>query len=261
MNFHFKMLDYKIFLIYKFNIFLRYFSFFILMISSRQVYANQTITLMTPPSPAEFYVNVAKELFKISNTEYRQEIHPLPDIFNIMKTVDQENPKIYSTVAILNEKNLNTFYNTGHIANIQTAFFSLKEAKLNINSLESAKKLNKICVWLDSVLYKYLISQGFENLAPVPTVAQCADNLYKKKADAWFNSESTVVKTVHAKKLDVKSLNKGFSPLDVTFFLAVTKNAPKDMIEKLQKADKIIKETGRYDAILTQYRDALFLPN
>ncbi|KAB8029126.1 transporter substrate-binding domain-containing protein [Fluviispira multicolorata] len=260
MIFHFKMLDYKIPFLNKLIIIFRYIILLTFLISLRNSFAKNTLTLMTPPSPAEFYVNVAKELFKISDTEYKQEIHPLPEIFSIMQSVNSNDSNIYSTVAILNEKNLNLFYNTGHIANIQTAFFSLKDSNLNIISLESAKKINKICVWLDSVLYKYLISQGFQNLAPVPTLAQCAISLFNKKVDAWFNSESTVVKTLLAKKLDVKSIQRGFSPLNVTFFLAVTKNAPKEMITKLQIADKKIRDTGKYDEILTQYRDALFLP-
>lgn len=84
--------------------------------------------------------------------------------------------------------------------------------------------------------------------------------LYSGKVDAFFTSEATLIKTARANKLDLSKIKRGYSPMTVTFFLAVTKNASKEHVKKLRNSNKQYKQNGKYDAVLNKYRNDLFLP-
>ena len=84
--------------------------------------------------------------------------------------------------------------------------------------------------------------------------------LYTGKVDALYSSEAPLIKSAKTLDLDITKLKKGYTPMRVTFFLALTKNASKEYVKKLTNSGKQFKSSGRYDEILDKYKKDLFLP-
>ncbi|MBX9839007.1 MAG: ABC transporter substrate-binding protein [Silvanigrellaceae bacterium] len=234
---------------------------FLLFIIQFNTHASTNrITLLTPPSPGEFYYEVAQEIFKITGTNVKTQIESYPSIYKKMNSTTPDSKEIYATIAVLNENNIKKYHNILNIISIETSFYTLKDSKKNSKTVDEVKNLKGICVWLDSVLNKYLINQGFHNLIPVPTLNQCVNMLFTGKVDALYSSEAPLIKSAKALDLDITKLKKGYTPMRVTFFLALTKNASKEYVKKLTNSGKQFKSSGRYDEILDKYKKDLFLP-
>ncbi len=236
--------------------------YFLLLMSFMplNIVAKNKITLLTPPSPGEFYFEVAQEIFKIADENIKTQVEPYPSIYKKMNTTTQDAKDVYATIAVLNDNNSRKYHNVFNIISIETSFFTLKENKKKSETVDEVKNLKKICVWLDSVLNKYLVNQGFQNLFPVPTLNQCINMLFSGEVDALYSSEAPLIKSTKALGQDLKKLKKGYTPMRVTFFLAVTKNASKDIIKKLINSGTTLKSSGKYEQILDKYRKDLYLP-
>ncbi|APJ02915.1 transporter substrate-binding domain-containing protein [Silvanigrella aquatica] len=233
----------------------------IALILPNNSYAKKNnITLLTPPSPSKFHFEIAHEIFKLSELNAKIHIELYPNIYKKMDSCGENPNNIFATIAVLNENNTRKYYNILNILTIETSFYSLKSSKKKSTNIDEVKNLDHVCVWLDSVLNKYLINQGFENLYPVPTLNQCTKMLFENKVDALYASESSLMKSTKALGLDALMLKKGYAPMQVTFYLAITKNAPKDIIQRLNNSAEILKSSGRYDEILEKYKKELFLP-
>lgn len=245
----------------KCSLFFAFIFLFIFASYSKVALGESKVILLAPYKLGDFYLETSKEVFKIAKEKTTIANYPLPEIFKMMKSLSHKKDElIYSTVAVKNEKNTSHFFNIGTILEVDTAFFTLKENNYVINKFDDVQKLNKVCVWLDSVLHRYLKNQGLKNLYLVPKASQCANLLASKEVDVWFNTESNVVKDAKKMKIDLQSIKKGFSPFKVTFFLAISKNASPDFLKKLQLAEKQMKNSGKYKEIISKYEDTLFLP-
>lgn len=101
MSFHFKRLDYK----NKCSIIIFELLFcLIFLFIHKKSFALSSVTLLTPPSPGEFYFTVAREVFNESGLKVNIEVETFPKIFRTMNSTNHNSKKIYATVAILNEK-------------------------------------------------------------------------------------------------------------------------------------------------------------
>ncbi|WGL58881.1 transporter substrate-binding domain-containing protein [Pigmentibacter sp. JX0631] len=225
-----------------------------------QIFAKEKITLLTPPSPGEFYFEVAQEVFKIGKLNIKTQVEAYPSIYKKMNSTTEESREVYATIAVLNDSNSKKYHNVFNIISIETSFFTLKENKKKSETVDEVKNLKKVCVWLDSVLNKYLINQGFQNLFPVPTLNQCITMLFNGEVDALYSSEAPLIKSTKVLGQDLRKLKKGYTPMRVTFFLAVTKNASNEIIKNLTNSGKLLKSSGKYDQILDKYRKDLYLP-
>lgn len=223
-------------------------------------FAINQIILLTPPAPGEFYYEAANEIFKISGTTVKIHVEPYPSIYKKMSSLTPESKEVYATIAVLNENNTKKYHNISNILSVETSFYTLKDSKKNSNTIDEVKNLDGICVWLDSILNKYLIAQGFHNLIPAPTLSQCTKMLFEKQVDALYSSDAPLIKSGKMNGLDFEKLKKGYTPMRVTFFLAVTKNASKDFVKRLTNSGKQFKSSGRYYEILDKYKKDLFLP-
>ncbi|MGY3803576.1 substrate-binding periplasmic protein [Pigmentibacter ruber] len=225
-----------------------------------KIYAKEKITLLTPPSPGEFYFEVAQEVFKIGTLNIKTQVEAYPSIYKKMNSTTVDSKEVYATIAVLNDSNNKKYHNVFNIISIETSFFTLKENKKKSETVDEVKNLKKVCVWLDSVLNKYLINQGFQNLFPVPTLNQCITMLFNGEVDALYSSEAPLIKSTRTLGQDLRKLKKGYTPMRVTFFLAVTKNASLETIKNLTNSGKLLKSSGKYDQILDKYRKDLYLP-
>ena len=221
---------------------------------------HHDIILLTPPTPVEFYYEVAQEIFKISGTTVKTHVESYPNISKKMASTVRGSKEIYATVYVLNDDITKQYHNVANILSIETSFYTLKTSKKRSKTIDEVKNLDKICVWLNSTLNKYLINQGFDNLIPAPTFNECIAKLFNGKVDAIFSTEAPLIKASKINGHDLLKLKKGFTPMRVTFFLAITKNASKDFIKKISNSGDQLRSSGKYDELLNKYRRDLFLP-
>lgn len=260
MSFYFKRLDFIYKYSFKVSPVTLIAALLIIFIFPMSLFALNRITLLTPPTPGEFYYEIANEIFKTSGAIVKVHVEPYPSIYKKMNATTIDSKEVYATIVVLNEKNIKKYHNISNILSIETSFYTIKDSNKSANTIDEVKNLNGICVWLDSFLNKYLINQGFNNLLPVPTLNQCIRILFEGKVDAIYSSEAPLIKSAKSCGMDIKKLKKGYTPMRVTFFLAVTKNVSNDFANKLINSGKQFKNSGRYDEILDKYKSDLFLP-
>ncbi|WP_397600343.1 hypothetical protein [Silvanigrella sp.] len=83
---------------------------FLLFIIQFNTHASTNrITLLTPPSPGEFYYEVAQEIFKITGTNVKTQIESYPSIYKKMNSTTPDSKEIYATIAVLNENNIKKY--------------------------------------------------------------------------------------------------------------------------------------------------------
>lgn len=220
---------------------------------------KKPIVLLIPPDSGKFYYEIANEVFNISGEKILIKTDGYPKIKNKMASVSNNSNEIYATIINLSEHHSEKYFNILNILSIETSFYTLKKSNKNINTVNEVKNLDGICVWLDSALNKYLINQGFKNLIPVPTLNQCAKMLFEGKVDAFYASDAPLIKLIKANGYDLYQLKKGYMPMRVTFFLAVTKNASNDLVKRLSNSGRHLLMSGRYDEILEKHKNDLFL--
>jgi len=138
----------------------------------------------------------------------------------------------------------------GPLAGDTWIFVLKKGSPATINSLEDAKKLRAVGVYVNDAKEEYLKKMGFTNLAAVSNDESNVQKLVGGRIDAWFTSEETM------KAFDGKngaSLATAFSAQRTTQYVAFSLKTDDAIVLKWQQAfDSMVKD-GTYAAIHRKY--------
>ncbi len=130
-------------------------------------------------------------------------------------------------------------------------FFKHRNSHLEVNSLEDAKRVERIAVRKGGYTHQTLAAQGFENLDVGPSY----DSSYRKLVDGRVNLVLMGERTYYymVKKAGIEPDN--FERTNYKFaesgaWLAFSPDVPDELVEKWQKALDTIKANGVFDEIM-----------
>ena len=140
----------------------------------------------------------------------------------------------------------------GMISEDENCFIVLKDNP-PINSLDDAKKLNRVGVNAGGRTFKYLGDRGFTNLDPTGNNKFNVRKLFTGRIDAWFSSKLVAHFTM-------KSI--GFNP-DMTrcltktqkikYYIVASKKISPDLLKRLKNAFAALQNNGKIDEIRLKY--------
>ncbi|MBU0970114.1 MAG: transporter substrate-binding domain-containing protein [Proteobacteria bacterium] len=141
----------------------------------------------------------------------------------------------------------------GPVASNQWVFFAKKGSGIQINSLEDAKKVNKIGTYKDDAAELFLIEQGFTNTESVVDDLSNVKKLAAGRIDLWIVGHLQGLYKAKTVAGDTSAFEKVFDVKDTQLFIAFSKDTADEVIAKWQAELDKMKVDGTYDAILKKY--------
>lgn len=133
-----------------------------------------------------------------------------------------------------------------------TAFFARTVSGVSINTLDDARKVGRIGVYMDDFGETLLNGKGFKNLRSVPDNKLNVSDLANGKIDLWIINELTGNYMAKEAKLTDK-IEKVFDVQKDFMFIAFSKNTPDSIINLWQQTLDNIKDDGTYAQIFSTW--------
>lgn len=166
----------------------------------------------------------------------------------------------YSFIQTADRKDLYKWI--GPFANESIYLYKKRDSKLQINSLEDAKKVHSICCRDAGMVFNFLKKEGFKNL----DVGTDATSIYVKaihgRCDLAVGEPAGGVaywlkkSNLSPDLLEKTSVKISESPL----YFAASKDIPDEEIERWQKALEKVKATKEYEKLYRDYQGELHPP-
>lgn len=141
----------------------------------------------------------------------------------------------------------------GPLQRSTTHFYENKAAPTGIKDLDDAKTVGEICVLRGNVHHRFLENQGFENLYPANSYANCIDMLGLQRVSLTpLSNLSSLVRNTQSpaaqflQKTPVKVM-------DAEGYLAFSLQTPAEVVQAWQAAFDRLVASGRYDQLVEQY--------
>ena len=161
-------------------------------------------------------------------------------LFSMMKTPQREKKYLW----------------VGPIAKLEVVFFKKKGSHIKLNSIEDAKKVQKIGVTRAVANYEILKSKGFKNLDVISgSDDKNIKKLLKNRIDLWPYVKAAGL--YNAKKMGVSDKIVPINNVVLAqgdLYLAFNKNTDKQIVQKWQKAFDELVKSGEIEKIKRKYR-------
>ena len=158
---------------------------------------------------------------------------------------------LYSTVRTGERESL--FKWVGPVAAIDYTLYGLNGSRLQVNSLEAAKKAGLIGVVKDDARYQFLVENQFGNLLTCENETQCIWNLTAGTTDLLLGSSLSTPVIAHKVGIDPSSIEALYTIRTVPLYIAFSRDTPDTVIAAWQGALDAMKRDGSFDAILAKY--------
>ena len=161
---------------------------------------------------------------------------------------------LYSTARTAERENL--FKWVGPIASNDFTFYGKNGTRLNINSLEAAKKAGRIGVVKDDVRYQFLQENRFTNITPCGSNAGCLRDLMAGTTDLWLGSSMNAAEIARSTGIDLSAVRALYEVRTVPLYIAFSPDTPDAVITRWQGALDTMKRDGTFEALQNANRIA-----
>ncbi|MDN5360583.1 MAG: polar amino acid transport system substrate-binding protein [Thermotogaceae bacterium] len=186
------------------------------------------------------------------------EIEPLPwsRAYNLLQSED--NIILFSTT--LTEERRPMFQWVGPIFSQAWVFYVKKGSGVEINSMEDAKKLEKIGTYLNDARELYLKSLGFENLDSAVDESNNIKKLDVGRVDAVISSPDNFVASCKKAGIEVNNFEEAYLVSEQELYITFSKNFDKTIVAEWQEALKSMYEDGTFEEIYLKWYPNARLP-
>ncbi len=158
---------------------------------------------------------------------------------------------LYSTARTAERENL--FKWVGPIASNDFTFYGKNGTRLNINSLEAAKKAGRIGVVKDDVRYQFLQENRFTTITTCGSDAGCLRDLMAGTTDLWLGSSMNAAEIARNTGIDRSAVRALYEVRTVPLYIAFSPDTPDTVITRWQDALDMMKRDGTFEALQTTY--------
>lgn len=135
---------------------------------------------------------------------------------------------------------------------VQASFYKLKErSDIVVKSMVQAKQYT-IGIIREDFRHQYLLQQGFSRLALSAEMAENFRHLLVGKVDLLLLNQDDVSYLCQSNDFDCARLERQFvvQDLQLSSYLAASKNTPDSVVQRLDEAFKLIKADGSFQKIM-----------
>jgi len=187
-----------------------------------------------------------REIQKRIGDKSKIEEYPWARLYNMAL----REPDIVLFTASRNADRENKFHWISHITNRRSVFFAKKISSLIINSIDSAKKVEKIGVMRAGNREKYLQEHGFNNLYSVTTEKQALGMLLLNRIDLIFMSMIEAATLAKNNGISFDEIEPKFVVYSNDSYIIMSKNnTPIETVKKWKNAAQSIKDDGTFEKI------------
>ncbi len=197
-----------------------------------------------------FSVEIVRAIMKELDVEYP--IAVLPGARGEHYT--QNNPNFMLFSLYRTKKRESVYKWIGPITNESNFFFKRKGDTRIFNTMEDAKKVNKISARHEGMVLNFLLDEGFNNLNRNSNIAYLYELVVKGKADLIANPASGV--KYRLKKFGYPEdalVQTNIELFNLPLYIACSKDMDDKIIGEWQQALDRIKESGEYERIYADF--------
>ena len=149
----------------------------------------------------------------------------------------------------------NLFKWAGPIITSRLVFFAKRDSKIEIKSLEDAKKVDRIGLVQGYSVEKYLLQQGFTNLDNISASEKTNPiKLMKDRIDLWATVDLVGIYNAKLQGVNPENMKVAYVIIkDQYKYIAFSKQVPDKIVQKWQDVLDEIKQDGTFEKILDKW--------
>ena len=220
--------------------------------SQKQTYIDQNGDLRGKKGAGKraVYVEIVYNMLKRLNRDAKMTIVPFKRGFKQVQL--KNNIAFFNVSRTSSRENLVNW--VGPISEDIDYFYKLKENQIKIDSFDDAKKVKKICILNGGVHDTILKKENFDNLYYGRSYENCLKLLYAKRVQLVISAKSTFKTKIKVAGLNTNKIAQ--TPVIVLKsggYIAMSKNIPKEVIQKWQNTLNQMKQDELVDKIYQDY--------
>lgn len=196
-----------------------------------------------------FSVEIVNEIQKRLGTNHPIEVVSWSWGYNMVK---KEANTVLFAMTRTEERNPQ-FQWVGPISEHKFAFYGKKDSKLNITSLEDAKKVGKIGVYANDVRAQYLTKAGFKNLDQAYDQLSSYKKLLNGRVDMLVASQMALADSIKFYGLNINDFKLLYVFFKAQLYIAFSLNTPTETVKEWSTALESMKKDGSFEKILKKY--------
>lgn len=185
---------------------------------------------------------VVREILRRQNSAATIEVVPWARGYN--KLLNDPNVVLFTTARTVEREDLVQW--VGPIYVFRLGFYAKKEANLNIDSLESAKKVKAIATYKEDFGEQILKSQGFSNLDSSNSPKSNVRKLASGRVDLWFTDNISAPKVAHKAGIDPAELEEIYTYQQNFSYIAISKKTDPEVVRQWQETLDAMKADGTF---------------
>jgi len=198
--------------------------------------------------PAGMAVDIVREILNRLGEDVDIEIVPWARGYRI--ALNRPNVALFSTTRLPQREKI--FKWVGPLYIQSWGFYAKKGSSLKINSLDDAKKVNSIGIYLNDAKGQFLKKMGFANLITTKKNISNIKHLINGDIDLWVSSDFNMPYLARQAGVDPEQLELVFPFQSVKNYIAFSNSTPDAVITAWQKAFDTIKSDGTYEKLTSK---------
>ena len=183
---------------------------------------------------------LTRELMRRLNLTGDVEVYPWKRAYSILK----KEPNIALFPTTRTEARENDANWVGPILKVSWVFYANKDSNIELNSLEDAMKVGKICGYLGDAKLTFLENRGFKNLISRYRSFDCVELLAKNRVDLWVSTTNALLRDSETSPYQLSELKIAYTIDTKYLYYALSKDIPDETVELLQKTLNTMKKEG-----------------
>lgn len=216
--------------------------------------------IYTEPYPPLTYRNLDGEITGFG-TDIVKEIMKRNGIYNEIKLsswgngyqMALSNPNFCLYTMDRTEIREDLFQWVGPVGTNTTWIYTKTGSGIVLNTLDDAKKLNKIGVVNSWFSTQFLEKEGFSNLVYESTPEVLAEDLIEGKIDGFVCTDITLPNILESIEFEYSDVNPSFAVMSSDFYIAFSKNTPASTVNIWKTTLEEIKSDGTYEEIFRKW--------
>jgi polar amino acid transport system substrate-binding protein len=207
------------------------------------------VTFMRDGKPSGFVTDMVREIAarqgipdKIRLTSWKNAynmalLHPKVVLFSAERTPERE--KLFQWV--------------GPVGKNSAILYAKKGSGIRINSLEEAKAMGAIATTTNWFTEQHLKREGFNNLRSSPDPRANVRQLMNGEVQLSIFTDITIPEIVRDAGYGMQDLEPVFTVLQTYFYIAISRDAPVDVVHAWQSTLDRLKQDGSFEKIYRRY--------
>jgi len=194
-------------------------------------------------------VEIVREILKRVNMPDTIKIYPWARAWSMV--ISEPNIVLFTVTRTEEREKLLTMI--GPVAIGTTNFYAKKGSGITINSLEDARKMERVGVYHSAVEEQILTKEQFTNLDVTTLPLQSAKKLMLGRIDLWCNANLTAGGILKDAGYSIDDVENVYTVMENHLYIAISKGTSEDVVNQWKDALEAMKKDGTFARIYNKW--------